>query len=382
MPRPHPAEEIRPLLTRSIHGPNYWTSAPVTRLDLTLGAYDEISSADAPGLVGALVTALPGLIEHRCSVGERGGFVHRLRDGTYAPHIIEHVALELQSAISHEVGFGRARGGDRPGEYTVVFEHRHRSVGARAAGLAVELVQDAFAGTLDTAEYAITELAAIARSEDLPLARSEVACGITGGSGRSAVRWEMHRQRVPRHESIVEVPPLAILETGLPYSQSRIAVILDARPREVPSRYREPDRARQLVSVLADAVVSDGVVVVPSDDIPLRAAVRRAGRRIALYGPAGDLARTEGEDVVASADSWGGRIRVRCGDEMTDAGPLSRDSPLSAQVVGALAACLLREVDRALVMTPLAGSPPTGAERSATRAKRIAVARERPGRTH
>jgi hypothetical protein len=192
----------------------------------------------------------------------------------------------------------------------------------------------------------------------------------------------MHRQRVPRHESIVEVPPLAILETGLPYSQSRIAVILDARPREVPSRYREPDRARQLVSVLADAVVSDGVVVVPSDDIPLRAAVRRAGRRIALYGPAGDLARTEGEDVVASADSWGGRIRVRCGDEMTDAGPLSRDSPLSAQVVGALAACLLREVDRALVMTPLAGSPPTGAERSATRAKRIAVARERPGRTH
>jgi len=94
-------------------------------MDVAVGAYEHISSADVPGVVDQLVAALPGLIEHECSIGERGGFVTRLRRGTYAPHIVEHVALELQTMIGHDVGFGRTRGGDVEGEYTIVFEHRH-----------------------------------------------------------------------------------------------------------------------------------------------------------------------------------------------------------------------------------------------------------------
>ena len=37
------------------------------------------------------------MIEHRCSVGERGGFFERLRRGTWLGHILEHVTLELQT---------------------------------------------------------------------------------------------------------------------------------------------------------------------------------------------------------------------------------------------------------------------------------------------
>src|SRR5919202_1955683 len=128
---------------------------------------------------------MPGLIEHACSIGERGGFITRLRHGTYAPHIAEHVALELQNVIGHDVGYGRTRGGDAPGEYTLVFEHRHEGVGVRAAALALEVVQRAFAGTLaptpESVAHAVAELSALAATTDVPPLEQRVLCGVTGG---------------------------------------------------------------------------------------------------------------------------------------------------------------------------------------------------------
>src|SRR5215467_12702973 len=139
-----PVSEIRLTNLHATRGANYWSTSPVTRLDVAVGAYDHISSADVPGLTERLLAALPGLVEHECSIGERGGFVTRLRRGTYAAHIVEHVALELQTMIGHDVGFGRTRGGDVDGEYTIVFEYRHEAVGLRAATLALETVRRAF----------------------------------------------------------------------------------------------------------------------------------------------------------------------------------------------------------------------------------------------
>ena len=108
--RPDPAVEIRMTTLHATRGANFWSTRPVMRMDIAVGAYEDISSADVPGFTEALVSAMPGLIEHRCSIGERGGFIVRLRDGTYAAHIIEHVALELQTMIGHDVGYGRTRG--------------------------------------------------------------------------------------------------------------------------------------------------------------------------------------------------------------------------------------------------------------------------------
>ena len=101
---PEPSTEIRITALHSLRGANYWSQRPVTRMDLVVGEYENISSADIPGLVETLERAMPGLVEHRCSIGERGGFLQRLRRGTYAPHIIEHVALELQAMAGCEVG--------------------------------------------------------------------------------------------------------------------------------------------------------------------------------------------------------------------------------------------------------------------------------------
>jgi cyanophycin synthetase len=82
---------------------------------------------------------LPTLIEHRCSVGERGGFFERLRRGTYLAHILEHVALELQSLAGTEVGFGRTRQASEDGVYKVAVEYADEEVGRAALEAAREL---------------------------------------------------------------------------------------------------------------------------------------------------------------------------------------------------------------------------------------------------
>ncbi|HEX8905936.1 MAG TPA: hypothetical protein VF771_13890, partial [Longimicrobiaceae bacterium] len=268
MSLPDPYTEIRLLSLRSLRGANLWSRRPVTRIDVAPGEYDEISSAHVAGFTEALVAALPGLWEHRCSIGERGGFVTRLRRGTYAPHIAEHVGLELQSMIGHDVGYGRARGGDRPGEYTVIFEHLHAEVGLRAAALALELVQRGFAGELDRAavDFALAELASLAESPDVPALQQHVLCGIAGGGDRAGVRDEMVRRGLSQRELVVDLAPSYLLNAGLPYARSEIAVVLDAEPGDVPERYRDPELARRLVSVPADAVVEDGILVCPAKE--------------------------------------------------------------------------------------------------------------------
>jgi len=216
---PDATVELRMTSLHSTRGANFWSRRPVTRLDISVGAYEDISSADVPGFTEALVSAMPGLEDHRCSIGERGGFITRLERGTYAAHIIEHSALELQCMIGHEVGFGRTRGGDAEGEYTIIFEHNHEGVGMRAAALALEIVQRAFAGTLGSIDYATAELTALAATPDVPPVQGHVLCGITGGSERSETRDEIVRRGFGNGELIVDVSPAYILQAGLPYSR-------------------------------------------------------------------------------------------------------------------------------------------------------------------
>ncbi len=343
MAAPDPASEIRLVALRSLRGANFWSRRPVTRLDLAVGAYEDISSADVPAFTGALMRAMPGLIEHRCSIGERGGFLTRLRRGTYAPHIIEHIGLELQSMICHDVGYGRARGGDRPGEYTVVFEHLHAEVGLRAAALALEIVQRAFAGTLEEIGYALAELQALTRSPDVPPLRQQVLCGITGGGSRAEVREELVRRGIAEAELIVEVSPAYILNVGLPYAHAELAIILDAEPTDVPERFREPERAQQLVSVLADAVPRDGIVIVPAKEWELQGRVRDCGCRVAIFSPDERVSREDARVAHAVATVRDGRILLESGGETHDLEALRPGAAASAQVVAALALFCLRE---------------------------------------
>ena len=349
---------------RSLHalrGRNFWSRFPVVRMDVSVGAFDEINSADVPGVTEALAGALPGLAEHRCSIGERGGFLLRLQRGTYVPHITEHVALALQELAGHDVGFGQTRGGDADGEYTLVFEHRHEVVGLRAAALALEVVQRAFAGTLaptpESVAHAVAELSALAETADVPPLEQRVLCGVTGGRAaeRAATRGLIVHGTaelepawagpVRADDLVVDVAPSYLLAQGLPYARSTIAVILDAEPTDVPARYREEDRARKLVTVLADAVERDGVVVVPAREWELQDYARDRGCRVAVFG---DEPVGRRDARVARAMAWpaDGRIVLDDRGRRVDGGPLADDQPTGPQVAAALAAFTLRELGR------------------------------------
>ena len=340
MSRPDPKSEIRTILLRNVMGANFWSRRPVVRMDLAVGAYDEISSADVPGFRATLERALPGLIEHRCSIGERGGFLTRLDRGTYAPHIIEHVALELQNTIGHDVGYGKTRGGNAPGEYTLVFEYRHPAVGLRAATLAHDIVCSAFAGTLDGLGDAADELRAIASSPVLEVGERRVSVAITGGSAREETRAELDRRGVPPAK-VMDVAPSLILEEGLPFSRCDVAIITDASLTDVPERYGEAENARTLVGVLADGAGAGGIVVAPAGEREIHAYARRVGCRLALFSlDAHDAPRRA--DAFARAWIAGGRIRIQLANAPPiEEGAVRDDTPPVAQVAAALAAAVL-----------------------------------------
>ncbi len=326
-------------------GANFWSTSPVMRMDLAVGAYEDISSADVPGFTEALVSAMPGLEEHRCSIGERDGFIIRLRDGTYAAHIVEHVALELQGMIGHEVGYGRTRGGDVDGEYTLVFEHVHEGVGLRAAALALETVQHAFAGTLTSVEHAVAELKALAETPNVPSLQQHVLCGITGGGDRAATRDEIVRRGFGSDELIVDVSPVFLLQAGLPYSRSDIAIVTDTDLTDVPERYREDERAQRLMACVADAVDRGGIVIVPAKEWEVQDKVREAGCRVAIFATHSRVTRRDRKVARAVAlVSDDGRIIVEARGQRVDLGEVHDDSPITAQVAGALAAYTLNEL--------------------------------------
>ena len=122
-----------------LRGPNIWSNFPVLELELDLGEYKDISSEMIPGFNERLKGWLPTMIEHRCSVGERGGFFQRLDRGTYLAHILEHVALELQSLAGNEVGYGRARETDTDGVYKVAIEFVEEEVAKAAVEIGMRI---------------------------------------------------------------------------------------------------------------------------------------------------------------------------------------------------------------------------------------------------
>jgi cyanophycin synthetase len=125
-------KEIEFLRVTHLRGPNIWTYRPVIEAWLDIGALEDFPSNTLPGLYERLLAWLPGLIEHRCGVGERGGFLERLREGTWSGHILEHVCLELQNLAGMRTGFGKTRSTGQIGVYKMAFRTRQEQVGRAA----------------------------------------------------------------------------------------------------------------------------------------------------------------------------------------------------------------------------------------------------------
>ncbi|WP_019142336.1 cyanophycin synthetase [Noviherbaspirillum massiliense] len=141
-----------------LNGPNIWTYRPVLEAWVDIGELEDSPSNTIPGFYERLTGLLPSLIEHRCSIGERGGFLQRLREGTWPAHIMEHVMIELQNQAGMQTGFGKARETPTRGMYKVAVRARYEAVSRVALVKARDLVMAAIEGRPFDVPAAVEEL--------------------------------------------------------------------------------------------------------------------------------------------------------------------------------------------------------------------------------
>ena len=127
--------------TTIYRGPNVWSRVPSVCLLLDLGELEHRPSDRIPGFTDRLLDLIPTLRDHGCSYGRPGGFVRRLRDGTWMGHVLEHLALEFQRLVGDQVARGKTRGSGEPGVYHVVYQFRQEKVGLAAGTFAKRVVE-------------------------------------------------------------------------------------------------------------------------------------------------------------------------------------------------------------------------------------------------
>lgn len=136
------------LKIQALRGPNIWSirRQKLIQMRLDLEELEERPTDKIDGFKERLENLLPTLIEHRCSEGCRGGFFQRVDRGTWMGHVIEHIALEIQTLAGMDVGFGRTRETKTPGVYNVVFNYLEEKVGIYAAKAAVKIAEALISG--------------------------------------------------------------------------------------------------------------------------------------------------------------------------------------------------------------------------------------------
>jgi cyanophycin synthetase len=137
------AQPLLSVLEKSVYrGPHLFSNTPMIRMQVDLGALEEWPTHRLTGFADSLLELLPSLQKHGCSYRRAGGFVERLREGTWIGHVIEHVALELQTLAGSRVTRGKTRSvRGRPGVYNVLFAYRDETVGLKAGAWALRLVE-------------------------------------------------------------------------------------------------------------------------------------------------------------------------------------------------------------------------------------------------
>jgi cyanophycin synthetase len=128
-----------------LKGPNYWSvrRLKLIQMKLDLEEMEQQPTHTIPGFRERLEKMFPSMYEHRCSVGTPGGFFQRVKEGTWMGHVIEHIALELQTLAGMDTGFGRTRTpeGEKEGIYYVVFSYMEEDAGVYAAKASVAIAQ-------------------------------------------------------------------------------------------------------------------------------------------------------------------------------------------------------------------------------------------------
>lgn len=219
-------------------GPHIWGREPMVRFMLDLGALEEWPSDRLPNFNDRLIAALPSLEEHGCSYRVTGGFIRRLREGTWFGHVAEHVALELQSLAGHQVGKGKTRSvKGKPGVYNVMYGYREEAVAFLAGRLALELLESLLPPELQGVERLDRLYEIKARSDPgapfdldaaLELLRRTARRSGLGPSTRSLVN-EAERRDIP----VLRLDEQSFVQLGWGSKQERLRASMTGRTSHI-----------------------------------------------------------------------------------------------------------------------------------------------------
>ncbi len=172
---------------------------PVIHYVVDIGELEERPSNKIEGFYEALVELIPSLYDHGCSIGKPGGFLKRLREGTWMGHVMEHVALEIQNLAGAEVGRGKTRSTGEKGVYNVTFQFDQEDVGLAAGQLALRLLNHLVYRTEPDFDYAAELEVVIKMAERLAYGPS------TGAIVQEAVRRGIPVLRLDPKRSLVQL---------------------------------------------------------------------------------------------------------------------------------------------------------------------------------
>ncbi|HYW33063.1 MAG TPA: hypothetical protein VE869_16300, partial [Gemmatimonas sp.] len=164
-----------------------------------------------------------------------------------------------------------------------------------------------------------------------------VLCGVTGGSARAELRTEIARGHGDEAALIVDVSPAFILQAGLPYAASDIAVVMDADLTDVPERYQDTERAARIVSVIADALPRKGLLVAPAKLWDVQDYARDQGCTVAVFSGENDV--TQRDRFRARSAAWveDGHVVVEHRGRVVSRERLKDDVAPAVQAAAALA---------------------------------------------
>ncbi len=259
---------------RAMRGPNYWS---IRRHKLIVMKLDIEELEDAPsnkisGFSERLEKIFPGMYLHECSEGHPGGFFKRVKEGTWMGHVVEHLALEIQTLAGMDCGFGRTRSTGQHGVYNVVFNYMEEKAGIYAAKAAVRIADSLIKGTDYDLAGDIQRLREIREDERLGPS--------TGSIVEEAIKRKIPWIRLNRH---------SLVQLGYGENQHRIQATVASTTSSIAVEVAcDKEETKNLLEASSIPVPSGRVVY---DEEDLEIAVKRIGYPVVVKPVGGNHGR-------------------------------------------------------------------------------------------
>jgi len=279
------------LKVQALRGPNIWSvqRKKLIQMRLDLEEMEQFPTNKIEGFQERIEAMFPTMIDHRCSEGVRGGFFMRVERGTWMGHVIEHIALEIQTLAGMETGFGRTRETKTPGIYNVVFSYTEENVGMFAAESSVAIAQALIAGTEYDLEADIQKMREI---------RERVRLGPSTGS--------IVEEAMARDIPWIRLGTNSLVQLGYGVNQMRFQATITCKTSNIAVDIAcNKEETKRMLDNASIPVASGSICV---DEQDLEACIKKIGYPIVLkpldgnHGKGASINVLNWEDAVAGLE--------------------------------------------------------------------------------